>query len=133
MHEVLVERGLAELARVVRVRELEDRQAVLVGVGLEDVREVGGLGLGRDAEAVRTEARETGDGVHARLGHPDGVVLLTEDGQRSEIQTAQDNRGDGRTLMAAWMAALSQMLLAFSSLRSSWLYVWRAMSVRKGG
>lgn len=74
--EVFVELGLLELAKVVGVGKLEDREPVLVSERLEDVRKVAGLGLGRDAEPVRPEAREARLGVHAREGHPDGVVLL---------------------------------------------------------
>lgn len=35
-----------------------------------------GFGLGRDADATGPEAREARDGVEARVGHPNGVVLL---------------------------------------------------------
>ena len=65
VHKVLVEVRLAELSSVVRIRKLEDREAVLLGERLKDVSEVGGLGLRGDAESVRSIARETGDGVHA--------------------------------------------------------------------
>jgi hypothetical protein len=76
VEEVLVERGLAQRAVVVPLRELVHGQAVLVRERLEDVREVRRLRLGRDAEPVRAEAREARLGVDARLRDPDGVVLL---------------------------------------------------------
>lgn len=76
VQEVLIQLGLFQNPIVVFLAKLEHRQAVLCCVWLQDVCEMGGLGFGRDTQAVWSVTREAGLRIHPRLSNPDGVVLL---------------------------------------------------------
>jgi hypothetical protein len=54
VQKVLVQLGLLDIPVVVLIDELEDGDAVLLGVRLQDVRKVASFGLGRDTETGRT-------------------------------------------------------------------------------
>jgi hypothetical protein len=135
VHEVLVQLRLEKLLSIVRVGKLENGETVLVSVGLEDVGEVGSLCLGRDAESVGSIAGETGNGVHSRLGDPDGVVFLQR--ERKDVEKSASQLDELRAVMEGRKREGETNL--DGSLDGSLepdvvgLLLWRAMSVRNGG
>lgn len=76
VQKVLVELRLRHLPGIVLLHELVDADLELIGVRLEDAREVGRLRLGRDAKSVGAEAREARLDIEPGFGHPDCVVLF---------------------------------------------------------
>lgn len=76
MHKVLVQLRLLQLAIIVLVNKLVDRNPVLFRVRLQDVRKVTRLGLGRDPLSARSIPRQPGFRVQRRFPHPIRMVLL---------------------------------------------------------
>jgi hypothetical protein len=76
MHKVLVQLGLLELPIIVLIDKLVDRDAVLLGVGLQDVGKVTGLGLWRNPLATRSVPRQPRLNIQRRFPHPIRMVLL---------------------------------------------------------
>lgn len=76
-----------DAAVVVGGAELVEGHVVFLGVGVEDVGELGRLALGGDATAGGTVSGEAGFGVESGFGHPPLVVFFHggEDGLSEQI------------------------------------------------
>lgn len=71
-----VEGGFVDAAVIVGGPELFEGHVMFLGVGVEDVGELGRLTLGGDTAACGTVSGEAGFGVESGFGHPPVVVFF---------------------------------------------------------